>query len=74
MHFHCAHSPSPGKPRGGFGAAKDSSSSSSSSSSSGALAGGEHQQLQQKNSKLSILVASQMDITSYHFGRLEVPP
>ena len=33
-----------------------------------------HEQLQQKISNLSILVASQMDITSYHFGRFEEPP
>ena len=33
----------------------------------------EHQQLQQKISKLSVLVASQMDITSYHFDRFKVP-
>ena len=35
---------------------------------------GEHQQLQQKISKLSVLVASQMDITCYHFDRFEVAP
>ena len=34
----------------------------------------EHQQLQKKISKLSVLAASQMDITSYHFGGFEVPP
>ena len=33
-----------------------------------------HQQLQQKISNLSVLVASQMVITSYHFGGFEVPP
>ena len=33
----------------------------------------EHQLLQQKISKLSVLVASQMDITSYHFDRFKVP-
>ena len=32
-----------------------------------------HEQLQQKISSLSILVASQMAITSYHFGRFKVP-
>ena len=32
-----------------------------------------HEQWQQKISKLSVLVASKMDITSYHFGRFEVP-
>ena len=34
----------------------------------------EHQQLQQEISKLSVLVASQIDITCYHFGRFKVPP
>ena len=33
----------------------------------------EHQQLQQKISKLSVMVASQMAITSYHFDRFQVP-
>ena len=33
-----------------------------------------HQQLQQKISNLSVLVASQMDITSYHFGRFKESP
>ena len=33
----------------------------------------DHQQLQQKKSKLSVLVASQMDITSYLFDRFKVP-
>ena len=33
-----------------------------------------HEQLQQKISDLSVQVASQMDITSYDFGRFEVPP
>ena len=33
----------------------------------------EHQQLQQKISKPSVLVASQMDINSYHFDRFKVP-
>ena len=33
----------------------------------------EHQQLEQNISKLSVLVASQMDITSYHFDRFKVP-
>ena len=32
-----------------------------------------HEQLQQKISNLSVLVASQMDITSYHFDRFKVP-
>ena len=31
-----------------------------------------HEQLRQKISNLSILVASQMDRTNYHFGRFEV--
>ena len=33
-----------------------------------------HQQLQQEISKLSVLVTSQMDITSCLFGRFKVPP
>ena len=32
----------------------------------------EHQQLQQEICNLSVLVGSQMDITSYHFRRFEV--
>ena len=32
------------------------------------------EQLQQKISNLSVLVASQMDITSYRFGRFKWPP
>ena len=32
-----------------------------------------HEQLQQEISNLSILVASQMDITGYHFDRFKVP-
>ena len=33
-----------------------------------------YEQLQQKISDLSVQVASQMDISSYDFGRFEVPP
>ena len=32
------------------------------------------EQLQEKISNLSVLVASQMDITSYQFSKFKVPP